>query len=188
VVTLVGYGAHGQDIDAIAQRCGRDLRVIDERDQNGYAVGEVLLGVNSPHTRRAMAERYPRAAEPLMDPSVVRGIGVSLGRGCVIAPNVVLLRHVSLGQHVHVNYGSTMTRCSIGDFTTIAPGVTICGDVEIGEAVFVGAGATICNLLKIGDGAVIAAGAVVIHDVPAGETVRGVPACARSHDEALAGG
>ena len=94
----------------------------------------------------------------------------------MIAPNAVLLRDVWLGRHVHVNYGSSMTRCKVGAFTTIAPGVTICGDVEIGEAVFIGAGAVICNLLKIGDGAIVAAGAVVTEDVPAGATVKGVPA------------
>lgn len=177
VSTLVGWGSHGHDIEAIAARCHRALWTLSEGDdfQNPTA-DPVLIGVNDPRVRRDVAHRWPNAAEPLIDPSVIRNPTVHIGPGCVIAPNVVLLREVHLGEHVHVNYGSTMTRCTVGDFSTIAPGVTICGDVEIGEAVFIGAGATICNLLKIGDGATIAAGAVVTKDVSAGAIVKGVPA------------
>jgi sugar O-acyltransferase (sialic acid O-acetyltransferase NeuD family) len=176
MVTLIGTGSHSRDIQAIAARRGQQLRVVEGDDFDAYCNDLILVGINDPRTRRLVAQRWGGWAMPLIDPSAICGPCVDIGFGCVVAPNAVLLRDVSLDGHVHINYGTTMTRCSVGAFTTIAPGVTICGDVEIGEAVFIGAGATICNLLKIGDGATIAAGAVVIHDVPAGETVRGVPA------------
>jgi acetyltransferase-like isoleucine patch superfamily enzyme len=171
VTTLIGDGAHGRDIQVIASRCGRDVAVTDEARSSFHVKTPCLIGINNPITRREVAERWPIAAEPLVDPSVIRGRQTVIRGGCVVAPNVVLLREVVLGCHVHVNYGSSMTRCTIGDFTTIAPGVTICGDVEIGEAVFVGAGAVICNLVKIGNEAIIGAGAVVTDDVQPGETV-----------------
>lgn len=179
VSLLIGEGAHGKDIEAIAERCHRPLFTLDEGkgDWQKAPPVDILIGVNDPKVRRDIARRWlHNAAEPLIDPSVIRGPGVRLGAGCIVAPNAVLLRDVWLGEHVHVNYASTLTRCTVGAFTTIAPGVTICGDVQIGEAVFIGAGATICNLLSIGNGATVAAGAVVVDNVPAGATVRGVPA------------
>jgi sugar O-acyltransferase (sialic acid O-acetyltransferase NeuD family) len=180
VDVLIGTGSHSRDIQAVAERCGRKLSVLDETVLRSFPWGgagpAVLIAVNDPQTRQQVAQRWPHAADSLIDPAAIVNPDSEIDIGCVIAPNAILLREATLGQHVHINYASTLTRCSVGAFTTIAPGVTICGDVEIGEAVFIGAGATICNLLKIGDGATIAAGAVVIHDVPAGETVRGVPA------------
>jgi len=176
MVTLIGTGSHSRDIQAIAARRGQQLRVVEGDDFDAYCGDLILVGINDPRTRRLVAQRWGGWAMPLIDPSAICGAGVGIDFGCVIAPNAILLTGVTLGAHVHINYASALTRCTVGAFTTIAPGVTICGDVQIGEAVFIGAGATICNLLKIGDGATIAAGAVVIHDVPAGETVRGVPA------------
>ena len=69
-----------------------------------------------------------------------------------------------------------LTRCKVGSFVTIGPGVTVCGDTVIGNYCLIGAGAVIKNLVNIGTGAIIGAGAVVVEDVPAMATVKGVPA------------
>lgn len=180
MTALLGYGAHGRDIEAIWRRCfGRTP--LDLYDDAGNPPPEnsekaFLFGGYFPATRRAMALRYPLAADPLIDPSAKIGADCTVGNGTVIAPNVVLLTDVHLGRHVHINYGATMTRCDIGDFVTVSPGVVICGDVVIEDDVFIGAGAVITNLLRICRGAVIGAGAVVLDKVPPGVTVMGVPA------------
>lgn len=179
MTALLGYGAHGHDIEAIWRRT-HGFVGLDIYDDNGHrppesSIDGFLFGSNFPAARRAMAGRY-HPADPLIDPSVKVGTGCEVGDGSIVAPNCLMLRDVRLGQHVHVNYGVTMTRCDIGDFTTVAPGVTICGDVVIEEDVFIGAGAVICNLLRICKGAVIGAGAVVTRRVGPGQTVMGVPA------------
>lgn len=46
----------------------------------------------------------------------------------------------------------------------------------IGDDVFVGIGARVLGGIDVGDGAVIGANAVVVRDVPAGDTVVGIPA------------
>lgn len=80
---------------------------------------------------------------------------------------------------------------SIGDESTIAPGViilahdasmqrhihrTILSPVVIGKRVFVGAGSIVLAGSRIGDNSIVAAGSVVRGEVPAGAVVAGNPA------------
>jgi acetyltransferase-like isoleucine patch superfamily enzyme len=64
----------------------------------------------------------------------------------------------------------------LGDFSTIAPGVTISGMVKIGRKVTIGVGATIINDVRIGDNSVVGAGSLVLNDVPEDVVVIGTPA------------
>lgn len=81
---------------------------------------------------------------------------VSIGRGCVLADNVM----VSTADHdrfePHRVHGT--------------------GPTIVGEHVFLGQNVVVLGGVTIGDGATVAAGAVVIRDVPAGSVVGGVPA------------
>lgn len=83
---------------------------------------------------------------------------VSIGDGCVIANNVVIVDH----DH------------NIGE-SGVAKGFVV-ADVNIDDNVWIGANATILKGVHIGKGAVIAAGAVVNKDVPTYELWGGVPA------------
>lgn len=175
---LIGDGSHGADIRVIAAACGVELDVYD--DAHGpkppHGLADVYLGVNHPFLRARLASRFPRLGRALVHPSVTPGPGCAVGAGCVVAPGVVMLHRVVFAPDVHVNYGATMTRTMIGEHSTVAPGVTICGDVKIGPECFIGAGATICNLVTIGEGVTVGAGAVVTDDVEDFATVVGVPA------------
>lgn len=180
-VIIVGAGGHGHDLAAIAEACGERFLLVDDDPEWDHGVPQepsiYVLGVNDPGVRQELAQRFIGIpAGVLVHPSVIIGPEVAWSEGVVVGPGSVLHRNVWLGRHAHVGYGVTMTRTSVGDFCTVAPGVTICGDVQIGDGVFVGAGATIKNLVTVGAGAVIGCGAVVVEDVPAGATVKGVPA------------
>ena len=183
-VGIIGYGAHARDIEAIYKRVYPNLRLapyddnpelhnswiksVDRWDGRPY-----FLGVNSPLAKATLDARLniDHAADPLVDPSAIVGLRSELKPGCVLAPHAVLLADVKLAWHVHVNYGSTMTRTTVGEYTTIAPGVTICGDVTIGKRVFIGAGSVIRNGVTIGDDAFIRMGSNVITDVEPEERV-----------------
>lgn len=180
-VGIFGWGSHGRDIATIFFRTAyASLARFDEDPAKGFrSVPDVpcYVGINWSKERKAVVERLRiEAPRALVDPSAIVDPGCRLQKGVVVAPNAVLLRDVELGEHVHVNFCASMTRCKIGSFSTIAPGATICGDVTIGEEVFVGCGAIIKDRITVGDGATIGAGAVVVRDVPAGATVMGVPA------------
>ena len=166
---ILGIGSHAADIRAIAHRC--NIHNITEYDDlldchqtpPDCLRGPLMVGVNNPAQRREIAKRWPhvRGAAPLIDPSAIIGPDVHCGYGSVVAPMATLLTRVRLGAHVHVNYHASMTRCTIGDYTTVSPGAVICGDVTIGQAVLIGAGAVVADRCVIGDDVIIAAGAIV---------------------------
>jgi maltose O-acetyltransferase len=100
------------------------------------------------------------------------GRGVYIARGCYFDPGYAWL-------------------ISIGDETTLGPGVTILthdaapklrtgysriAPVRIGARVFIGANTTILPGVTVGDDAIVGAGSVVRQDVPAGTVVAGNPA------------
>ena len=92
---------------------------------------------------------------------------------------------IKLARHVHINIACTISHdVTIGEFSTLSPGVHVSGHVRIGKSVFIGTGANIINgsasqPLVIGDGAIVAAGACVTRDVEPGSMVAGVPATRR---------
>jgi len=183
MVNLIGYGSHGKDIETVWKACTTEqLHLYDENPELGMLptdiTGSVIFGSNYPAQRRAMAQRFEHlpAADPLVDPSAIIGDDVWVGKGVVVAPFVLILRSAALDVHVHVNYGVTMTRCTVGAYSTIAPGATICGDVTIGDGTYVGANATVCDRVTIGFGCTIAAGAIIPPEsvVPDNTTVIGV--------------
>lgn len=88
---------------------------------------------------------------------------------------IMPLARVGKACKIHMN-ASIHHESEIGNFSTVAPGAQILGNVKIGEAVYVGAGAVIRQRCTIGDHATIGAGAVVVEDVPADACVVGVPA------------
>jgi len=121
--------------------------------------GPILLGINDPGARARISGELDISDNAWVHPSVVIGPGCSWDTG------------------THINAGVTMTRTVIGRHTTIAPGVTICGDVQIGSRVLIGAGAVICDRVTIDDDVIVGAGAVILplSHLTAGTYV-GVPA------------
>ncbi len=92
-------------------------------------------------------------------------------------PGVIVQADARLGRHVIVNTAATVDHdCVLGDFAHIAPGVVLCGAVQVGEGTLVGAGSVIAPNLTIGANCLIAAGSVVTTHLPDGATVRGNPA------------
>lgn len=153
--TLIGDGGHARDIWETLPKVERDRYDPGIFWPTGWKqiahsddfVGDTsfILGINDPQIRSQLAagmEQFHGPDEPWIHPDAFIGPDCEWGHG------------------THVNYGVTMTRTTIGHHTTIAPGVTICGDVTIGDRVFIGAGAIIVNLTTVPDDTFIKAGTV----------------------------
>jgi sugar O-acyltransferase (sialic acid O-acetyltransferase NeuD family) len=104
-------------------------------------------------------------------------LGVVLEEGLNIMHGVFIGPEVRIGKGTLINAKSSIHHETVvGEFCEICIGVSIAGACTIGNQVFVGMGALVLPGISIGDHAVIGAGAVVTKDVPAGVTVKGIPA------------
>lgn len=135
MVTIIGEGGHAHDIDTWF---GGGSELI----QSTEPIPGAYIGINDGRIRRNLD------AHDEFD-------------GVVVGPNTTIGPDVTLGRHTHINGNCFVTRASLGDYCTVGPGVTICGDVTIGDDVTIGAGATISNFVTIAAGVTVAAGAVV---------------------------
>lgn len=199
---ILGGGGHGRAVADLARTCGFAVAGFTDRPgAAGGADGPVLgadaelaalarrhrvtgavVGVGSTALARR-AQLFARlvdagVAQPaLVHPRATLSPSCRVGAGSVVFAGGVLGHAVQVGVNV-VLYGGVVAEheCVIGDHAYLSPGVILSGQVRVGTGAFLGAGAVVLPGIAIGAGAVVAAGAVVIADVPAGQTVMGVPA------------
>jgi acetyltransferase-like isoleucine patch superfamily enzyme len=94
-----------------------------------------------------------------------------------MAPKAVVNAFAKVGVGVILNTGALIEHeCVIGDYSHIAPGTVLAGNVSVGSNTFIGANSTVKQGIVIGNNAVIGAGSVVLTDIGDNEMWAGVPA------------
>jgi sugar O-acyltransferase (sialic acid O-acetyltransferase NeuD family) len=150
-----------------------------------FAGASVVVAVGDPAKRALIVkglEAYSHKFPPLISKRAILSPSVDISEGVIVFPGSFVSVNVELGAHSHINANCSISHdCIIGSFSSLSPGVNICGHVSIGAEVFVGANACVINgtpyrKLSICDGASIGAGACVVNDVEAAAQVVGVPA------------
>lgn len=140
----------------------------------------VILGTGNPSLRKKFYDQFASVhyVQSLISSSAhISPLGVVLEAGLNIMHGVFIGPEVRIGKGTLINAKSSIHHETVvGEFCEICIGVSIAGGCTLGNQVFVGMGALILPSIRIGDHAVIGAGAVVTKDVPAGVTVKGIPA------------
>lgn len=176
-------------IDQINDRIGQwpDSRPIYSLDEGKVEHPDAVyaLALGHPSARRVVVPELVN--RKLRMPAIVHpGCSVSsrtqISEGTIVCAGVKLTVDITIGRFVHINLNCTISHdVTIGDYSTLSPGVHVAGAVNIGEDVFIGIGANIINgsaasPLCIADGCVIAAGACVISSTEPDTLYAGVPA------------
>ena len=112
----------------------------------------------------------------LIHPTAVVETNLAESYGVMIAPNVVINPLAKIGNGVICNTSSVIEHeCILGNFSHLAPGAILCGNVEVGVNSFIGSGSVVRPGIKIGCNVIIGAGSVVVKDIPDFGKVAGNP-------------
>lgn len=163
-------------VDSLGSHILGDLSVLIA----GQREVDAVIAVGSAAARATIWNRLRRSKinyPSLIHPDATLGRQVELAEGVVIAPGARLSTAIQVGRHVQIDQNATVGHDTrIGSFSRLNPHACVSGSVNLGDHVLIGAGATVLEGRSIGSGATVGAAACVVTNVPAGATVKGVPA------------
>jgi sugar O-acyltransferase (sialic acid O-acetyltransferase NeuD family) len=135
-------------------------------------ISNVVVAVGDNWWRRKvysdLIEKCPNLAFPAVrHPSAVVASSARIGKGAAILAGSHVGPGSRVGDFCIVNTHSSIDHdCVMHEFSSIAPGVSTGGLVEIGECSAIGVGASISDRISIGRHTVVGTGAVVVRDIP----------------------
>ena len=108
----------------------------------------------------------------LIDPSAQVSPTTEFKHGTFIACEAVVSVGTEIGKFVIINARAGVGHDStVGDFSNIAPGVSLSGHTTIGEDVMMGTNSCTAPGMTVGDGATVVCGTPVLKNVSAGATL-----------------
>ena len=194
---IIGSGGHAGVIAATAEYQNyssitllhfedlRDLATKLKSDNNSLLVDgnyELLIGIGDNYLRSKINEELNKLdlqhkigilkhSTSIVERSAVIGPGTVIMAGAIIQSGVNIGKHCIINTKASIDHDSTM-----GDFSSLAPGTTLGGNVVIGKTSAICIGATISHKIKIAENVVVGANSYVNKDLPRNTTCYGCPA------------
>lgn len=98
----------------------------------------------------------------ISDPSAIISQSVRIGEGTFVGKGVIINAEAKVGKMCIINTKALVEHeCVVEDYSHIAVGVALCGQVCVGRAAFVGANATVIQQRHISARSIIPAGVTV---------------------------
>ena len=140
-----------------------------------------VIAIANDKTRMEVSERLKNVRWiSLIHPKATLSKYVEMGVGNIICAGVVINPDFQMGNHSHINIGSTLGHdVKVEDFVTIMPGSRISGNVILKSNVTVGTGSTVIQGLTIEKNVTLGAGSVVVKNTEKNKLYVGVPAVSK---------
>jgi sugar O-acyltransferase (sialic acid O-acetyltransferase NeuD family) len=144
-----------------------------EKASKDHPGASVFIAIGSNAVRREIYRCLRGHDFPaLIDPSAQVSPTTEFKHGTFIACEAVVSVGTEIGKFVIINARSGVGHDSIvGDFSNIAPGVSLSGHTQIGEDVMMGTNSCTAPGMVVGDGATVACGTPVLKNVAPGATL-----------------
>jgi sugar O-acyltransferase (sialic acid O-acetyltransferase NeuD family) len=144
-----------------------------EKASKDHPGASVFIAVGDNAVRRKIYRQLRGHDFPaLIDPSSQVSPTTEFRHGTFIACEAVVSVGTEIGKFVIINARAGVGHDStVGDFSNIAPGVSLSGHTTIGEDVMMGTNSCTAPGMTVGDGAVVACGTPVLKNVAPGTTL-----------------
>lgn len=190
IAYIVGSGGHAHVIRSLLPHAR--IRFLVDRDpgpddlmQEAFVAspdpdGDYFVGIGDDEARRRWFDRLADAGlrlPPCIAPTAWVAGDATVGPGTFVGSGAIVGARSRIGAAAIANTQASIDHDgTVGDFSQLAPGVTLGGGVTIGRFCFLGMRACVLPRLEIGDGAFVMAGALVVRPVAPGTRVGGAPA------------
>jgi sugar O-acyltransferase (sialic acid O-acetyltransferase NeuD family) len=200
-IVVFGCGGHAKVVIDILEKTKQytiigiiDSYVTSGTSVYGYEVlgNETMLGelkvnagivaIGDNFIRSKMVQKIKKFSKDFnfisaIHPSAIIARGVELGGGTVVMPGSIINSDSQVGDHCIINTKASIDHdCVIEDFVSLAPGVTLGGNVNIGKHSVISLGSSVIHSIKISEHTVIGAGSTVLHDIESPVIAYGTPA------------
>ena len=185
-IILIGFGGHAKSVADCIER-QKEYRIIGYTElaevQSKYpylGTDDVLKDYNKKGVRNvvicqgylgkgnvreriySLVKELGFALPVIVDPSSIVSESAVVGEGTFVGKGAIINAEANVGKMCIINTKALIEHeCLVGDFSHVAVGATICGQVEIGNKSFIGANATVIQCRKIEEGKTVPAGVTV---------------------------
>ena len=192
-IAIIGAGGHSKVIVDLINEL-KIYKIVgfydDNPDSNLYdikhlgkiinineSIENVIIGIGNNAIRKKIYEENKNINWcSLIHPKSIVSKNAIIDCGTVVCSGAIIQTEAKIGKHCIINTNCNIDHESIiGDFTSICPSSTICGQVNIGKLTFIGANSTIIQKIKIGINCIVGAGSVIIRNINNNSKVVGNP-------------